>query len=128
MANSRRPSFQGSLDNSALTITRQDRVRKGVGSDLKNEPNVLQRWNLFTIDAPLLWGQYRYTMDWLLIATAFAFAIVTILLCVGYSRSGRRPDHRERVIICPDDGSGIEPSDVAQFSPTWRNERRGRRR
>jgi len=92
--------------------------------ETENEPNVLSLWNLLTIDAPLLWGQYWNTMDWLLIAMASAFAIVTAVLCVVCSRSPKEKRH-ERLIVYHRDGYEIEPAEVPEFNPTWRNERWG---
>ena len=63
-------------------------------------------------------------MDWLLIALVSAFAIVTAVLCVVCSRSPKE-NRQERVIVYHHDGYEIEPADVPQFNPTWRNERWG---
>lgn len=91
----------------------------------EDEPNVLRRWNLLTIDAPLLWSQYWNTMNWFPIALASTLAIVTTVLCVVCSRSSKKEDDRERVIIYHDNGYEIEPAAVPPFEPTWRNENRG---
>jgi hypothetical protein len=60
------------------------------------EPNVLSRWNLFTIGAPHLWGQYRNDMDWLLFALVSAFAIATIFRLFCCFRSPMIEKHPQR--------------------------------
>jgi hypothetical protein len=60
------------------------------------DPNVLTSWNFFTIDVPLLWGQYWDKMDWLLIAIVSAFAIVTIFLGVCCFHSPKVKQHPKR--------------------------------
>jgi hypothetical protein len=60
-------------------------------------------------------------MDWLLIALMSGFAIVTIILCVVCSPSPKKKRH-ERLIVYHHDGYEIEPAEVPQFEPTWRNE------
>ena len=97
-------------------------VARGMaGIETDNEPKVLRRWNLFTIDTPLLWGQYWNTMDWLPIALVSALAVVTFVLCIVSSPSPKKKRH-ERGIVYQHDRYEIEPSDVPQFEPTWRNE------
>ena len=98
----------------------------GIGSvpKLKMSPTYYRYGTFLPSTPPLLWGQYWNTMDWLLIAMASAFAIVTVVLCVVCSRSPKEKRH-ERLIVYHRDGYEIEPAEVPEFNPTWRNERWG---
>jgi len=60
-------------------------------------------------------------MNWLLTALLSAFAVVTAILCFICCRSPKE-SRRERVIVYHHDGYEIEPADVPQFEPSWRNQ------
>jgi len=60
-------------------------------------------------------------MNWLLTALLSALAVVTATLCFICCRSPKE-SRRERVIVYHHDGYEIEPADVPQFEPSWRNQ------